>query len=78
MKIYRLKGGQGGRPPLVAILAAFLHSLRCLALTQNNVEWVVVGRWKSAGEWSYVGGSNNVVYDMWDPSSVGHASRRLL
>ena len=32
-----------------------------LALTQNNVEWVVVGRWKMSGEWRNVGGSNNVM-----------------
>jgi len=46
---------------------------------------VVVSRWKNAGEWRYVGGSNNVmgcvwgvVYDMWDPRGVGYVSRRLI
>jgi len=63
----------------------FLHSLLCIIFMPKNNSMVVVGRWKSAGEWRYVGGSNNVmgcvwgvVYDMWDPRSVGHASRRLL
>jgi len=74
-------GGRGGRAGALYRWAGahlwcpswlpFLHFLLCLTLTQNNGSWVVVGRWKSAGEWSYVGGSNNVmgcvrgvVYDM--------------
>ena len=37
------------------------------------------GEWKHIGGWNYVMGCMwGVVYDMWDPRSVGHASRRLL
>jgi len=39
----------------------FLHSLLCLIFKPKNNSMVVVGWWKSVGEWSYVGGSNNVM-----------------
>ena len=61
-----------------------LHLLPCFDLTQNNVVWWWLDGGKMSGEWKHIGGWNNVmgcmwgvVYDMWDPRSVGHASRRL-
>jgi len=58
---YRRLGEQGGHPPLMPFVADVSPLPPLLALMQNNVEWVVVGRWKMSGEWRNVGGSNNVM-----------------
>ena len=54
MAIYRRKRGRAGAQGRWAgthlwcpFWLPFLHSLLCLILTQDNVSWVVVGRWKS-------------------------------
>jgi len=39
----------------------FLYSLYCLVFMPKIVSLVVVGWWKNAGEWRFVGGSNNVM-----------------
>jgi len=64
-------GGKGGRAGALCRWAGahlwwpswlpFLHSLLYLIFKPKNNSMVVVGWCKSAGEWSYVGGSNNVM-----------------
>jgi len=68
---WRFIGGRGDRAGALCRWAGahlwwpswlpFLYSLLCLVFTQKYDSWVVVGRWKNAGEWRYVGGSNNVM-----------------